>query len=899
MRELYANLRLRLGALRKRRQLERDLEEEIAFHVAMRGGDTAGFGNPARVKEDLREMWTFPTLESFGQDLRYAARLLRRSPLFSLVAIGSLALGIGANTAIFSLANAVLLKSLPVPDPQQLRLILWAGQPRSPMEGRSGYTTRLQGVSAMSSFSKPLYEQLRERLREQYDLMGFTRSEVTVRAGGESHYAQALFTGGTMAAVLGLRPRLGRLLTPEDDRVGAPAVALISHAYWERRHGLDAGVVGRDITINNQRVRLVGVLPEGFRGLDPAANVDFVFALAQVRDFGPTFYANAKPTHWWIQLLARLRPGVEEAAAHSALAAVMKQIDESYPPVKAPGGGPWRAVVVDGAGGIPLLSQQARQPVLILVCVVGVVLLIACANLANLLLARGAARAREMAVRLSIGSSRWRLVRQLLTESLLLSSLGAGLGLLLAPSLARACLSLYAGGNRLELGLGLDGRALFFTALVTVLTALLFGLAPALRATRTDLTPSLKGCGVGARASAANSRSSRLLVVAQVALCTLLLSAAGLFIRTFTHLSGIDPGFNPRQLTVFNLDATRSGYAGDRLTQFYERVRVRLGEIPGVQSVTHSSAALISGTMSSTLFRFAGDEAATSKKHPAHFLAVGSGFHSVLGIPLREGREITERDTAASPRVAVVNEAFVTEHCGGRSPVGRILYAEGAPGEPDEPPFEIVGVCRNAKYDSLKLDAPATVYLPARQNPQWTPSASFELRSALGVGALSAAVRGAVAEIDANIPVAGVRSQQEQIRLTLGTERMFASLVGAFGLTAALLAAIGLYGLLAYSVARRRAEIGIRLALGAGRREVQWMVVRDSLSMALAGVVLGIPTALALARLVRSSLYGITPADPLSFLAAPALLAALAALAAWLPARQAARVDPASTLRCE
>ena len=854
MSELWTNLRLRWRAVWNRRQLEKDLADEIAFHVAMREGDTRSFGNPVRVKEDMRDMWTFQGVETFWQDVRYAARMLRRSPLFTAVAIGSLAIGIGANTAIFSLVNAIMLKSLPVPDPQDLRLVLWTGDPRVPIKGTSGYGTRMHGVQVKSSFSYPMYELLAGRMKDHYDLMGFARGQVTVLAGGESHYADALFGTGNIGTVLGLTPVAGRMISREDDRVGAPPVALISYAYWERRFGLDSRAVGRDLTMNGQRLTIVGVLPRGFTGLDPTRGLDFLLPISQIPIFGPKFYDVTNAERWWVQVLGRLRPGVSGEAARAALEAVMTQVDQSYPDKRERGKSAWLPVVEEGAGGIPLVRMQAETPMLILGLVVGLVLLIACANIANLLLARGTARRREVAVRLSIGAGRWRLIRQFLTESLLLASAGGGLGLLLAAPLARACLALSAGNEPLLVDPRIDVRVLLFTAVTTVLTAVLFGLAPALRATRVDLTASLKEGGNGSRGLGGHTRLSRVLVMSQVALCMLLLTGAGLFVRTLGNLSNLDPGFNPRQLLIFTVNATRSGYEEGRLAEIYERIRMRLEVIPGVQSVTLSSTAFIANSMSNTSVYLPGETYVPGKERSAYLMLAGNKFLSVMGIPLLAGRDISERDTPGGARTAIVNEAFVKEFFGGHGAIGR-QFTTATPGkEKPEPPFEVVGVCGNAKYDKLKDEFPATMYLPYVQNPKWMGEATFEVRSAMPVGALAGTIRAAVAEIEIHLPVAELRSQEEQIRRSLGMERMFAELVGGFGVMAALLAAIGLYGLMAYAVARRQSEIGIRLALGAGRYQVQWMVVRDSLVMAGMGLAVGVAAALALTRLVKSLL---------------------------------------------
>jgi predicted permease len=905
MPELLMNLRLRLRALRKRRQLERDLEDELAFHLAMRDEknrnagvtDSAqrSFGNPALLKEDQRDQWTFRVVETFWRDLRYAARMLRRSPGFTLVAIASLAIGIGANTAIFTVVDAILLKSLPVRSPDQLRVVLWTGE-RGPFDGHSGYHTDTRsGIRVSSSFPYATYQQFAASVPQFSDLIGFAGSQVTVVAGAESHYAAAELVTGNFFSSLGVTALGGRTLTPADDRPDAAPVGMISYRYWERHLGLEPEAVGRTIFINRRPVTIVGIVPRAFLGVHPGNAPDLFLPLALVGVLGDKRYDLQNAERGWVQIMGRLPPSASEQQALAGLGAVMQRASEADPQKRERKGAAWRPVLENGAGGIQLLRDKATPALLILSCVLGLVLLIACANLANLLLARGVSRRREMAVRLSIGAGRWRLVRQLLTESVLLAVLGAGLGLALVAPLSKVVLNVAGGLGPAILDVHLDWRTLLFTAVAALVTAQLFGLMPAFRATRVDLTPALKDGSIGALRGNRQLRGSRLLISVQVALSTLLLAAAGLFVRSLVNLTRLDPGFEARQLLIFSVDGSRSGYAGEKLLGLYEGIREKVAAIPGVRAATLSEVALISGSENSWTITVPGYRGRNGQEVDAYTLRVGSHFLTTMGISLVAGRDLGDQDRRMAPRVAVVNETFARNFFAGQSPVGRIFYF----GNPQpESQVEIVGLCKDAKYDWLKGDAPPTAYLSYLQN-ELTGGMTFELRTALPPMAIAGAVQRAVAAIDRNVPVAEMRTQEEQIRMTLGTERMFAQVVGSFGLIAALLAAIGLYGVMAYTVTRRTSEIGIRLALGADCGDVQWMVLRESLWMVVAGMVVGIPAALALMQLVRQALYGIEPNDPLSFIAAGALMLVVAAVAAWIPARRAARVDPMRALRCE
>jgi predicted permease len=885
--ELLTNVRLRWRALWKRRQLDRDLEDELAFHLAMKEGAF----RPTQLREDLREMWTFRAVETLWHDLRYGARLLRRSPGFTLIAIASLAIGIGANTAIFSLVDAILLKSLPVRDPQQLRLVFNSGVSRIPPNKISGHGREIRpGVHAFSSFSYPMYQSFVGQVPQFSDLIGFAEGRLTVTARGESHYAIGFFVTGNFFSVLGVNPIAGRMLIPEDDRTGARPVAVISYKYWEQRFGLDPAIVGRDFTVNGRPVTVIGITPPDFQGIAPgeASEIYVPIALAGTLQEG---YSLNETDNWWVQILGRLRPGVSNRQAQAALDTVMQRQNAAYRPNLKREGDPWRPLVEPGGGGTPWrLRIDATTPLAILSSVVALVLLIACANIANLLLARGTARRREIAVRLSIGAGRWRLIRQLLTESLLLAGLGAAIGLTFAHPLAKLVLAMARANAPITLDSHLDGRTLLFTACIALVTALLFGLAPAFRATRIDLTPALKDGSGGASGSRRQLRLSRLLVIGQVALSTILLAGAGLFVRTLVNLSRIDPGFNAQRLLIFNVDGTRSGYQGDKLTELYRRIRERVAAIPYVQTVTFSGDALISGTGIDMRITVPGHDGQAS----AYRMAAAGQFLTAMGIPILLGRDIDERDTATARSVAVVNETFVRKYLAGRNPLGKVFYTVG----PKES-IEVVGVCKDAKFDNLRDEIQPTAYFSYLQSPGRMGQANFEVRTALPPMSIAKVVQQAVADIDRNVPVAEMRTQEEQIRMSLGQERLFAGLVGSFGLVASLVAALGLYGLMAYTVTRRTVEMGIRLALGAQRRDVQWMVLRGSLLMVATGLAIGIPAALALTRLVRKELYGVAPADPASFIAAGALMLAVAAAAAWIPARRASRVDPIAALRCE
>jgi macrolide transport system ATP-binding/permease protein len=877
-----------------RRKREQDLDRELRTHLELEAeerGDAyaarRALGNAGLIKEDVRRMWGWTWLERLWQDLRYAARVLRKSPGFASIAVLSLALGIGANTALFSVVDAVMLKNLPVQNPQQLRILTWVHDPKD--NSKEPIHSHEDG----GTFSYPAYQLFRDHVPQFSDLIGYAGDRITVTARRSSEIAIGWFVTGNYFTGLGVLPIAGRTIEPDDDTRGKPAVAVLSYRYWEQRFGLDPGVLGSEISINRVPVTVIGILPPAFQGLDPGAETDVFLPMSQAPDMAPRWNSLTDQYSWWIQVFGRPRPGVSDAAAAQAVQAILASDIQSY---AGPGFYIPEVRLEPGGRGIGDLRDYAATRLYVLEAITGMVLLIACVNLANLLLARSAARGKETAVRLSLGASRPRLIRQLLTESLLLAGAGGVVGLLVARALVEVLnLAVFASAGYLIPDVRLDHRALVFTLGTATLTAVLSGLLPAWRAMRVDLGPSLKGAGSGRALSGASRRyASRILIVAQVALSALLLIGAGLFVRTLVGLTAVDLGFKTSHLLVFQTDASHGGYQGAMLADAYERIRERIESIPGVVSVGLSQNTLIQGWETSDDIPMRSNSPPPGGYLHTHMLDCSDSFLSTMQIPLLLGRDLAASDGPGSTPVAVVNEVFVRGYfLPGVNPLGQNFGA--APG------VEIVGVVKDAHYDRVRGDAPPTAYFPYRQNTKNLGRMTYAIRTGPAPLSVAQSVRRAVSEVDPAIPVDRLRTMEEQIGLTLGSEHILAELVSAFGLAAAFLAAIGLYGVMAYTVARRTSEFGIRMALGADGRSVAWLVVRESVGMIAAGLAGGLPAALALGRLARSflssTLYGVSPNDPWSFAAAALLLAAAGAAAAYFPARRASRVDPMTALR--
>jgi predicted permease len=932
----------RARSLIRRNRLEHDLDEELRFHLEMKiddyvaSGMTAeearyaalrSFGNAGLKRKESRDMWGWIMLEHLIQDVRYGLHAMRRSPGFTAVAVLSLALGIGANTAIFSLIDGVLLKMLPVQNPQQLLQLNWAsrGWPDGIMNGISGsWNEDKSGRSTSTSFAYPGYEQIRTHNQVFSGVLALAAngSDLNVGYKGVPGRAEGELVSGTFFSTLGVEPILGRALTPDDDRIGASPAAVISYGYWERRFGRDPGVLGRTITVNSVPVTIVGVSPPEFYGVQPGRAVEVWLPLHSQPQVEPRWSPEppelapgsaAKPAEtlfaarnqWWLLIMGRVKPGVSEQQARAQLDVLLQQsmspdVKPNIKPETIP-----HLDVAPGSKGLDELRGQFSKPLYVLMTVVGLVLLIACANVANLLLARASSRQREIAVRLAIGAKRSRLVRQLLTESVLLAAMGGALGLLLAfwgTHLLVAFMS--SGRNPVDLSVTPDPWVLGFTAAVSLLTGILFGLSPALRSTRVDLTPALKesaGRLPGAHEHRWGLRLGlgKTLVVTQVGLSLLLLVGAGLFVRTLANLQNVNAGFNERNLLLFGIDPTQDGYQGQRLANFYQEFMRRLQALPGVRSVTLSTHSLIGSGMSMQDAHILGYTPKTGEKKDgveAWVNHVGPGFFETMGIPIILGRGISESDTSTAPKVAVVNQQFVREYLGSGRPIGRRF---GFGDQKSSSDIEIVGVAGNAKFSDLRQEVPPTAYSPYLQEGKFLGGMRFEVRTAGDPLALAPVVRRVSQAMDPNLALTKVKSQVDQINQTLFQERLFARLTSFFGLLAALLGCVGVYGIMAFATSQRTREIGIRMALGANRREILGMVLRETFVLVAVGIAAGTLAALEATRLVATFLYGLKPNDPLTIAVAALLMVAAAAVAGYLPARRASRVDPMVALRYE
>ena len=860
------------------------------------------------------------------QDLKYGLRTLIKSPGLTAVAVLSLALGIGANTAIFSLIDAVLLKTLPVQNPQQLVLLNWASKawPEGMMNDLEGNSNEdKSGRMTSTSFSYPAYEQIRDRSQVFSSVLAMAGNDSQLNVGyrGQPGRAEGELISGTFFSTLGVQPILGRALTAGDDRTGSSPACVVSYGYWERRFGKDPAIVGQTITVNSIPFTVAGVSPPEFYGVQPGRAVDVWLPLHTQPQVEPRWTPEAPQSGpqmgvppkslflardtWWVVMIGRLKPGVSEPRVHAELDAIFQQgmaadVKPSTKPEAIP-----HLELEPASKGLDQLRVRFSKPLFILLIVVGLVLLIACANVANLLLARASARQKEIAVRLAIGARRGRVIRQLLTESVLLAGLGGILGLILAFRTTDLLVAFMSSGrDPVSLSVTPDPRILGFTAAVSLLTGILFGLAPALRSTRLELTPALKE-NAGSLSGVAHGRSSlrlglgKALIVGQIALSLLLLVGAGLFVRTLTNLENVNAGFNQRNLLLFGIDPTEDGYKGRRLADFYQELTRRVEALPGVRSVTMSMHPLIQGGVSinsAFVQGYVPKAGRNSGEIDAYVNKVGPKFFETMGIPLVIGRGIGEDDTEAAPKVAVVNQKFASEFLGSGNPVGRRL---GFGDQKSSGDIEIVGVVGNAKYADLRLDVPATVYLPCLQDLHWLGAMHFEVRTAGDPTQIPPAIARVAQGLDRNLALYDVRSQVEQIDRSLFQERLFARLTSFFGLLAALLACIGVYGVMAFAAGKRTREIGIRMALGADRGSILAMVLKETVVLLAIGIVVGIGMALEASRLISTLLFGLKPTDPLTIAVAALLMVAAAALAGYVPARRASRVDPMVALRYE
>lgn len=854
-------------------------------------------------------------MNSFWQDLRYGAQMLLKHPAFTAVAVLTLALGVGANTALFSVVDAVLLKKLPVKDPDQLVLFKASWDPEK--FGPGGFNgTNLRdpatGLMVGTSFPTQTLTRLRQEKSALSDIFAFGFVSMNLNAGGQAEVIDGQVVSGNYYSVLGVPPLHGRTITDEDDNAGVTPVAVLSHRFWTNRFGGDPSVIGRQVNINNVAFTIVGITPQGFTGTsEVGSSQDISIPMAWEPQIAGEHTNSCGAGIWWLRLMGRLQPGATIAQAETTLAGPFQQsVLEHRAQRQARSQNPLRTIdpkdlprlgVDSGSQGEMTSRQDFVRPLRLLGGVVGLVLFIACANVANLLLVRGSSRKREIAVRLALGASRWRLVRQLLTESVLLAAVGGALGILFALWIKDGLLLVTEWGGRGMSALSpqLDLRVLGFTLGLSFLTGMIFGILPALRATDLDLTPALKDTG---RSSSAIGRSwlSRSLVVVQVSLSVLLLIGAGLLIRTLRNLQHVETGFNANNLLLFHVDPSLIGYKDEKLAALYEQMFSRLEAVPGMQSVTFSRNALLSWSSQTSSVLFPGvvgpDGQPPERLAKVHH--VRENFLTTMEIPLLLGRNLTQQDDARAPQVAIVNQAFATAYFPNENPIGkRFSLDSDKPGE-----IEIVGIARDAKYTSQRQDIEPTVYRSWRQALTRVSMMVFELRTTGDPHAYIAGVREAVGQVESNLPLSNIRTQVEQANETLAMERMFAKLLTLFGLIAQQLAAIGLYGVMAYAVSQRTQEIGIRMALGADRRKVLMMIVRQGMTLTVIGIALGLAGAYVLTKYLESltsMLFGVEARDPWTFAVIAVLLGAVALVACLVPARRATRVDPLTALRYE
>ncbi len=840
------------------------------------------------------------------QDLRFGVRMMLKHKAITIVAVLSLALGIGANTAIFSLIDTLLLRMLPVAEPQRLALFTIAGQ------------------RSEDGFTYPLYQQFRDRNRSFSGVIaaaGANRMRMIVsesEGGARVEPARGQMVSGNFFSVLGANAALGRTLVEEDDRAGSPqAVAVISYGFWRRRFGGDPAVIGKRITLDDRPFTIIGVAPPKFFGFEVGGNADLWFPL-QMADSRALSNRDGS----WIVVMGRLRPEANATQARAEMDVILQQeLAEGAERRATRSGAKWteaeRRAFLDrhielqpgGAGWTPL-RDMFKKPLYILMTVVGLAQLIACANVANLLLARAAARRKEIAVRLAIGAGRFRIIRQLLTESLLLTFFGAALGLLFAQWIADLLLTFlpqYHGP--IQINLELNTRLLGFTLAVSLLTGLLAGLAPALRATRLDLISSLKEQVSHSSAGEMRLPLNKILVVAQVALSLFLLVGAGLFVRSLQHLKNLDAGFDRENVTLFELDLGRE-YPVPRRVTLYKQLLARLEALPGARATSFSSYSLLSGTSQSMKASVEGYTPPPDEDMRCKQLWVTPQYFATMGIPLLRGRDFGPQDelpasepaaaaVAKRPLVAVINETMARQFFGDDNPLGKRIRFPGYPDKNSEP-FEIVGVVKDAKYLSLREKTPRIIYFPFLQIPNEFGS-TFQLRAIGDQAGHASAIRRVVQELDPKVQTLNLRTMNDVVNESLAQERFVAQLAGFFSLFALILACIGLYGVMSYTVTRRTREIGIRMALGAQGSDVLRMVLRETMLLVVTGMAIGLAAALATTKLIESLLsdllFGLEATDPLTIALATLSLLAVAALAGWLPARRAARVDPLVALR--
>ena len=839
-------------------------------------------------------------MRHLSADLRYALRGFRRAPLFAIVAVVSMAFGIAANTAVFTLVDQVVLRRLPVTNPSAL---VQVSAPETESYGG--------GMGDGTELSYAMYRDLAEHNQVFSGMFCRMGTSVSVTTSERSELVQAELVSGSFFPELGVQPAIGRLISASDDRVaGAHPVAVLGYGYWQSRFGGDRAIVGRTVTVNNQPLEIIGVAGPRFPGFDIGRPPQMYVPVTMQPKMGPAWLKLETRRFRFVQVFGRLRQGVTLQAAQASLQPLYRSIlerevtDQAF--VSASADTRRRFLegalkVTDASRGHSGFRSQISEPLLILMAVAGGVLLIVCANIANLLLARGAARHRELALRLAVGANRLQIVRLLLVESLALAVIGAAAGLVIASWGAHFLLSFYVTPDSpLPIQADPDMRVLLFTSLLTIVTAVVAGIVPALRSSRLDPAPALKTSGGGVVAEQPTLRKS--LVVAQVTLSFVLLCAAGLFVRSLSNLMAVDPGFTTERVLTFNVDPSRAGYDAERARTFAQSLLDALSRTPGARSAAYSFMPILTGSAWGMGVTIEGYQPPQGEEAGSMFNGVSPGFFKAMGIPLLAGREFDERDGPVTPapegwpyRAAVVNETFVERYFKGQNAIGRRMGIGTDPGTPM--PIEIVGVSRNTRYTGIREDARPQVFVPYRQATM--ENIAVYVRTDIDPDVVMQSIRRAVASIDPRVPVFDVATFEQRVEQSVANERLVAALSATLGTMATLLALVGLYGVIAYTVTRRTREIGIRLALGALGAQIARGVLREAGTLVVIGLIIGGGGAWWLGRYVQSQLYGVTPADPATMTAAAAALVVVGALAALVPARRASRVSPMTALREE
>lgn len=910
---------LRLRSLFRRLRMEQELDEELQFHIEQRIAQEIAAGETpeqARFmalqamqgveqrKEECRDTRRMRFFDDVWRNLRYAGRALRNNPGFTAVAVITLALGIGANSAIFSLVDTVMLRLLPVKSPEQLYFV--------------GFGPRRVDVT----WNYPDYRAMRDHNTVFTGLAGYSLNleplGVQAGDGAKTELSHGIFVSGNYFGVLGVSPALGQLFTAADDRgPGVSPYLVLSYSYWQSHFNGDTRAIGRKLRINGYPFTVIGVAPRGFTGADVAFRPDFFLPIMMRSEVLHISFATWNDRHnWWMAAVGRLKPGVPIKRAEDELFSICREQEAAghrSPEKPQEANDANRIVLVSAARGFSFYAGELKKPLLILFVIVAIVLLIACANIANLMLARGAARQRELAIRLAVGASRWRVISQLLTESILISVMGGGCGILFSLVGIRVLLRFVPPGGSEPTGINatLDWHVLIFTVTICILTGLLFGVAPAWQSTRLDLVPSLKEDVPGSTGTGRFTLRKGL-VILQVALSLPLLVGAGLFARTLGNLKELNTGFSASNVVIASVDPTRFGYKGQRARVFYDRLCARVAALPGVRAASLALITPLSGAGWNGNVTVEGYTRKSGKRDNIWFDAVGPRYFEALGTPLILGRGFTEQDDPSTaiappdhfvpgqhlpdppgPHVAIINETFARHFFGDRSPIGMHVAMSG----PFSSSYEIVGVVQDAHYASLRRSAEPMLFIPVWR--RFAEQRELVIRTAGPTPQLADSLRRIVHELDPVVPLLNVHTLERDVNQSILTERLVAALSEFFGIVALLLSAVGLYGVVAYTVTRRTREIGIRIALGATRRSVLRLVFRDVLIMIFSGALIGTALAVLATRAIAGVLYGVSATDPVSIIIAAVSLVIAALAASFLPARRATKTDPLTALRYE